>query len=145
MIYIGINSEEIENDKDYIKYIGVYVSVHGSDERQDFNSGNIIKDWFYANKYIIDFATEYLDGQLPVTTVTSQFNHLGDFGESYNDLCFGYLHVTNDVAELKYADYTKEDWYADETVTNGIEFIVPSIGFTWEELKKYCDFVPEKK
>lgn len=129
-----LDTSEAE-DSEFATYLGLTLT---SDEyTKEFKSGDFIKDWYNVMKTI----TNLSEGKfLPMFTISSQINHLSDYGFSYES---GYLHeIGEDSFELKYFDRTNPNWWLDsENIEKGLEFFVPDNTWSWKKLKEYCSHI----
>lgn len=127
MAVIGITYEEPKPDT----YKSVCVSCLEDNEREEkvFDSGNFIKDWYQAMKFVIN---ELLIPEKEIhLSHSSSVNHfITDGGNKSFDSA--YLKVYDGGGA--YLDYKYD--YENE----GFELFVPKgIKPTWKELKKMCD------
>lgn len=123
---IGINYNESSKKKN-LEYREVTLS--GADEK--FNSGDFVKDWFNAIKcYLQKYSnSEFLSH-------SSSVNHFIMDGAKYDST---YLCFKDEVPYLYYLDKSKDNWFLDENIDEGIElFVKEGEKPTWEELKIYC-------
>lgn len=117
MAFVSISYEEPNQDK----YESVNVSQRFKDETKKFNSGNFVKDWWDAMKYLI----MELQWDSP-TSFSSSVNHFIMDGDEYDSM---YL-VNGDNGHELQSEYTED----------GIEFFVhKGTTPTWKELKDYCE------
>jgi len=118
---IGINFNEGGKPTLDYKSVEVSYSVDGKRQKKKFNSGDFVKDWYDAIKWIIQFETEE-----PVCNSSSVDHFIMDGGSKFYDSA--YLVIGGDKPTLHY-EYRE-----------GIEFFV-SKGTkpTWKELKEICD------
>ena len=141
MAVIGINYTGAEHDynenDERIETPGglVYESVylHYLDNKKVFDSGNFVKDWFGAKKFFADnlMETEHFSH-------SSTVDHFIMDGAKYDS---AYLHMKDDIPELKYIDYSDELWYINQASVDeeGWEFfVVEGTKPTWEEFKEMC-------
>ncbi len=125
---VSINYQE--GNKDDLGYKSVEVSYNFSANKKIFDSGNFITDWYNAMKFIIQDMPE---GE-PLS-FSSSVDHFIMDGAPYSS---AYLHIENNIAELKYIDKTDNNYiYSQKSIyQSGIEFFVPSgTQPTWAELK----------
>jgi hypothetical protein len=108
-------------EPDVNSYQGVSVYNTFKQERFNFDSGDFVKDWYLALKFVITGGL----GEISHLAHSSSVNHfIMDGGSELYDSA--YLVMKNEVGNLVY-DYTPE----------GIEFFVKSGSRpTWEEFKK---------
>ena len=113
--YYNENDELIERP---VKYKSVY--LHLRKEEKVFNSGNFLKDWYYAKKTFLEYADEE-----EFLTQSSSVDHFIMDGAPYDSAYF----IVNDehpegILEYKYNE-------------NGWEMFVPKgTTPTWIELKE---------
>ena len=101
------------------KSVGMSYSVDGERQKKKFNSGDFVKDWYDAIKWIIQSKIEE-----PVCNSSSVDHFIMD-GAPYDS---AYLVIDGDKPTLHY-EYCEE-----------IElFVSKGTKPTWKELKKICD------
>ena len=114
---------------DPVFYESVSLIIRGTNELI-FNSGNFIKDWYFAKKkYLNEFSNDD-----EFFSHSSSVDHFIMDGAKFDT---AYLHMDNDIPLLKYFinGHGKEDW----SVIDGWEFFVEEgTTLTWDELKKFC-------
>jgi len=112
----------------------VSIKVTTRDKLYEFNSGNVIKDWYDMKKKI-------LNGE--IVSDTGYFVHSSTVDHFFMDGALvdsGYLHIIDDKPVLKYHDRSDPNWWKDASVEKGFEFFVPeNTTPTWEELRKLCN------
>lgn len=127
-----INIEDSFNEGDeFITYEGIKI-FEDKNELFRSNTGDFIKDWYLTIKKLVTSSNS-----LPPISVSSQINHLSDFGFDFES---GYLHYdsNNEKYILKFFDRSAEDWWLTTDIDNGVEFFVPDNTWTWEKLTNYC-------
>lgn len=122
MAVVSIDYEEPNQNE----YISVKVSSRKDDKTVKFDSGNFVKDWWDAMKYlIIDLEWEY-----PTSFSSSVDNFITD-GDKYDSM---YLVEKDEVNELQ-SEYDED----------GIEFFVPNgTQLTWKELTEYIKTINQE-
>lgn len=112
------------------------VELHyGTNEKENFQSGNFVKDWYDMRKFMI----ENLFNSESHFSHSSSVDHFIMDGAPYDS---AYLHMINDKPVLKYLDMSDPNWVSNQAdiFENGIEFFVPEgTQPTWEELKEMCE------
>ena len=118
MAFVSIDYDE-PNQK---KYRSVDVSSRKDGKTVKFDSGNFVKDWWDAMKYlIIDLDWEY------PTSFSSSVNHFIMDGDNYDS-----MYLVDDETAPKGSELQSE--YTEK----GIEFFVPKgTKLTWLELTEY--------
>jgi len=112
----------------------VSIKVTTGDKTYEFNSGNVIKDWYDMRKKMINGKIECEDGYF---IHSSSVDHFFQDGAPYDS---GYLHIIDGKGVLKYHDRTNPNWWMDDSIEKGLEFFVPeNTTPTWEELRKLCN------
>lgn len=101
------------------KQVSLYLS---NDEEFFFNSGDFVKDWYFAKKKFLEFADSEYD-----LVHSSSLDHFIMDGAPYDSAYLVYDENT-DGAHLEY-DYNEKAWEM---------FVNQGTRPTWEELKKYC-------
>lgn len=126
MAYVSIDYDEGEG-------VGSYRAVKvcfGDHEEKVFNSGDFVKDWWVAKKFMIN---ELLDKEAWVGNSSSVDHFIMD-GAPYDS---AYLHVVDDRFVLKYVE-TNADIHTD--ICKGIEmFVAAGTRPSFEELKAMCE------
>ena len=122
MAFVSISYEEPNQNE----YESVNVSSRKDDKTVKFDSGNFVKDWWDAMKYlIIELEWEY------PTSFSSSVDHFITDGDKYDSM---YLVEKNGVSELQ-KEYDEE----------GIEFFVPfGTELTWKELTEYVKTINQE-
>jgi hypothetical protein len=130
MSVISINYQD--GNTENLGYKSVEVSYNLFKDRKFFESGDFIRDWYYAMKFIIQ---EMPEGEH--LSFSSSVDHFIMDGAPYTS---AYLHIEDGVAVLKYLDETDANYiYTQEAVYRGIEFFVAeNTQPTWKELKEIC-------
>ena len=110
------------------------VEIHyGNNEKEIFNSGDFVKDWWYMRKFMIQ---NLLDAEMYFTHSSSVDHFIMD-GAPYDS---AYLHTTDEGKPIfKYLDRTDPNFLDSqhEIYEEGIEFFVPEgTQPTFEELKE---------
>lgn len=112
----------IYNEGNPNSYESVEIHIIGK-EKKLFSSGNLVKDWFDANKWWIH--SDNVDSFL---INSSSCDHFISDGAEYDP---AYLNIINN---QPYLDYS----YIDDAVSF---FVKKGTQPTWETLKKMCDDV----
>lgn len=135
MAYVTINYNE-DGNQNNLGYKSVEVSIgmsQNKDKTETFSSGDFIKDWFNATKFIL----QNVEDSEPVGHSSSVDHFIMD-GAKFDS---AYLHVDKiKTGELLYFDRSKPNWWRDSYIDKqGIEMFVPrGEQWTWEQLKEYC-------
>jgi len=122
MAFVSINYTEPNQNE----YYSVNVSSRKPKVTKKFDSGNFVKDWWDAMKYlIIELEWEY------PTSFSSSVDHFMMDGDKYDSM---YLVEKNGISELQ-SEYDEE----------GIEFFVPKgTELTWKELTEYVKTINQE-
>lgn len=117
-----------ENEDNYeltprtpVIYKNVYLHL-SSDKELIFETGNFVKDWFFAKKKFLEVHEEEVH-----LSASSSVDHFIMDGAPY-DSAYLVFKDGNDLGELVY-DYDEKGWEM---------FVEKGTKPTWEELKKYC-------
>lgn len=117
MSVTSINYEEGSKEKDLgYKHVSVY---HGSDKHQYFKSGDFVKDWYDATKFVI-----YLDGEFHHCNSSSVDHFIMD-GAEFDSMYLGFD--------------DEQGKTVLSTEYGGIElFVKKGTTPTWDELRELC-------
>lgn len=121
------------SDTPHKTYEGVRVRYSG-DKVKKFNSGDFVKDWYYANRFIIK---ELLDKETHFSHSSSVDHFLFDTRLHRDD---NILESRYDECFLRVIDEQPKLCYTDEYYEEGVLFYYVDKGTapTWEELKERC-------
>lgn len=111
------------NDIDVSTYEAVVINDRDSGEEHIFNTGNFVKDWFDALKFVLTGGL----GEYPILSNSSSVDHfiMDGGGDLYDS---AYLEITESSAELKY-EYDEDCFEV---------FVQTGTKPTWKELKEIC-------
>lgn len=124
---------DVTDPKRRLKYKSV--SVNYGDSKKLYKTGNFVKDWYNAIKFLVTSSNE------PVSSSSSVDHFIMD-GANFDS---AYLHIENETPVLKYLDRTNEKWYLSP-ISDGVEFFVEEgTTPTWEELKTICGDIKKEK
>ena len=126
MAVIGINYEDGSKKKD-LGYESVY--VYTNEFEKIFGTGNFIKDWFEANKFVSMDESMIAEMHVAFSSTVDHFQMDGDEFKS------AYLKFTKD--DEPYLEYYESGKF--DLSDLGQEFFVKKGETpTWQELKGYC-------
>jgi hypothetical protein len=121
---ISINYDDV----DAKSYVAVQVRPRIGEE-QVFNTGDFVKDWFHANKWIVN---NWTDEEIHLRHSSSVDHFIMDGGGNLYDS--RYLSFDEDYEPIL-IEYT-------ENMGSCIEVFIPkNSNFTWGQLKEYCNHV----
>ena len=128
--YDGGNRYDDEDNliENPIQYESVY--LYNSKGQTEFNSGDFVKDWYYANK------AHWTADNGEHLSHSSSVNHFIMDGAPYSS---AYLHYVNEEWVLKYVDHSDPNYIFTQRdiFEEGLELFVPeNTQPTWEEYKE---------
>jgi hypothetical protein len=122
MAFVSISYDEPNQNE----YESVNVSSRKDDKTVKFDSGNFVKDWWDAMKYLI----VELEWEYP-TSFSSSVGHFITDGDNYDS-----MYLVDD------EDSPKGSELQSEYTEDGIEFFVPKgTQLTWLELTEYVNTI----
>lgn len=141
MAFTYIDYDESSNNP-LETYQGVRVKYDG-EKKKKFNSGDFIKDWYYANKFKIK---ELLETELYFTDSSSVSDFLFDTRIKEKDQEDSF-EMRFDECFLRVIDGKPTLCYSPELCIEGAMFyyVEKDTKLTWEELKERCGDFDNKK
>jgi hypothetical protein len=112
------------DDVDAKSYVAVQVRPRIGEE-QVFNTGDFVKDWFHANKWIVN---NWTDDEIHLSHSSSVDHFIMDGG--------------GDLYDSRYLSFDEDDEpiLIEFAENGGMEFFIPKdSNMRWEQLKEYCN------